>query len=182
MDFSAWLQEKMDEKQLSQSDLARSAGKAGFSISQNQLSRILSRRQQAGVEASIAIAHGLGLPREEIFRARGWLLSEPRIVTKVMPPKLAEVFQLVQGLAPAMQADLGHVFREMLLGMMRAHTGYEGEKQIEKEEPSANQLRLQALSRRIEGMEENLGGAMLERAIGMIESQVELLELTAKNK
>jgi hypothetical protein len=30
----------------------------------------------AGIDSVIAIAHGLGLPREIVFRARGWLTSD----------------------------------------------------------------------------------------------------------
>lgn len=81
MEFSDWLQEQLNKRQWGQNDLRSRMG--DVKISQGQLSRIMTGIRQAGPEACIAIAEAFGLSREEVFRARGWLLSksekEPQI-------------------------------------------------------------------------------------------------------
>lgn len=76
MDFADWLQQQLDERGWNQADLVDTARARGYKITAAQISRILSREQDAGVSACISIAHGLQIPREEVFRQRGWLLLE----------------------------------------------------------------------------------------------------------
>lgn len=76
MDFSEWLHQQLEQRGWSQADLIKTARSRGYMITSAHLSRILNREQGPGVEVAIAIAHGLQLPREEVFRAIGWLRSE----------------------------------------------------------------------------------------------------------
>jgi transcriptional regulator with XRE-family HTH domain len=80
MQFASWLQAEMERRGWDQSELSRRSEAAGYFISHSQLSRILAGDRQAGPDACIAIAHALRIPREEVFRARGWLLREPNMV------------------------------------------------------------------------------------------------------
>ena len=76
-DFAGWLESELKKRGWNQSDLANASRQRGYVVVAPQISRILSREQQAGIDSVIAIAHGLGLPREIVFRARGWLPSLP---------------------------------------------------------------------------------------------------------
>lgn len=95
IDFSTWLQAELDRRSWIQADLLTSAKARGYSITSPQLSRILSREQQAGIDSVIAIAHGLGISREVVFHARGWLLTntpdstyEPDLETRTLMQEL----------------------------------------------------------------------------------------------
>lgn len=77
MTFEKWLQQELDKRGWDQNELAKRSERAGYKISQSQLSRIMSGERQAGPDACIAIAYAFGIPREEVFRMRGWLLREP---------------------------------------------------------------------------------------------------------
>ncbi len=74
MTFSEWLKKELSERNWSQLDLLNRMG--DYQISQAQLSRILSGAREASAEVCIGIAHALKMPREEIFRIRGWLLYD----------------------------------------------------------------------------------------------------------
>lgn len=96
MEFPSWLQHELAKREMDQSELARRAKQAGYPIARNTISRIISGDRDAGPDACIAIAYGLGLPREEVFRARGWLLREPE---QIVPPGAApEVVSLINRL------------------------------------------------------------------------------------
>ena len=85
MDFSKWLQEQLDKRGWNQRDLVRHVRQAGYELSPGQLSRIINRTREANPEACIGIAHALGISREEVFRARGWLFTEEFSSTKIDP-------------------------------------------------------------------------------------------------
>lgn len=68
--FHEWLQGEMEKRGLDQAELARRA-----ELTSGTVSNVLNGNRQAGPDFCIAIARALGLPREEVFRARGWLLS-----------------------------------------------------------------------------------------------------------
>ena len=96
MEFISWLLGQLNQRGWSQRDLARAARQAGYKLASGQLSYILSGTRQAGPEACIAIAAGLGVSREEVFRARGWLLEEPQ---QVIPPQATpDVIKLIRDL------------------------------------------------------------------------------------
>ena len=71
MYFANWLQQQLNEREWSHSDLARRCN-----VTPAQISRVIAGSRGAGPDLCIAIAKGLNLPREEVFKARGWLLSE----------------------------------------------------------------------------------------------------------
>jgi transcriptional regulator with XRE-family HTH domain len=72
MDFADWLRKELDLRKWSYAELARRS-----SVKTAQISRVANGSLGAGPDLCIAIAKGLNFPREEVFRARGWLLSEP---------------------------------------------------------------------------------------------------------
>lgn len=72
MHFSDWLREEIYKRNMNNAELARLSG-----VTTAQISRIVAGTRGAGPDACIAIAKGLQLPREEVFRARGWLLAQP---------------------------------------------------------------------------------------------------------
>lgn len=73
-DFPTWVNEQLRERQWSEADLSAKARERGYRLESSHLNRILNRERGAGVQTVISIAHGLGVSREEAFRARGWLL------------------------------------------------------------------------------------------------------------
>ena len=77
MEFASWLENQLNKRSWSQRELVRRSKMSGHKISQGQLSHIINGTREAGPEACIAIAYALGVPREEVFQARGWLLSKP---------------------------------------------------------------------------------------------------------
>ncbi len=124
-DFPAWLETELERRGIDQSELARRASSAGYKIAPNTVSRILNRERDAGVEACIAIAAGLGISREEVFRERGWLLRAPeQVITPDLDPRSVKVLRDLQSLsgqlldrALAAVAALLDSYRE-LQGMM----------------------------------------------------------------
>lgn len=68
IDFPNWLQDELNERGWSQSDLARESG-----IMPASISRILQGTRNPGPEACTAIANALGFPVETIFRVAGLL-------------------------------------------------------------------------------------------------------------
>lgn len=86
MTFSEWLENELKKRAWSQREVVRRSKGFGYKISSGQLSHIISGTRQAGPDACIAIAHALGVSREEVFRARGWLLGtffDPGIDSRV---------------------------------------------------------------------------------------------------
>ncbi|MCZ7570759.1 MAG: hypothetical protein M5U01_19540 [Ardenticatenaceae bacterium] len=101
MDFVHWLQQELVQRGWTQADLVKSAKSRGYPLTSAQLSRILSREQEAGMSSVIAIAHGFDLPREEVFRARGWLLSEPeKIIRSDIDPRVVQLAEEINRLPP----------------------------------------------------------------------------------
>ena len=107
MVFSKWLQQQLNERGWSQSALKRRLKQAGYSVSQGQLSHIINGTREANPDFCIGVAHVLGLPREEVFRIRGWLQKEPQKMfdpeadprlellstrIKAWPPRLRETY------------------------------------------------------------------------------------------
>lgn len=71
MDFATWLEQELNKRDWTYTELARRSG-----VAPAQISRIANGSRGAGPDLCIAMAKGLDLPREEVFRARGWLLYE----------------------------------------------------------------------------------------------------------
>lgn len=96
MDFAQWLEIKLNKRGWGASDLAKAGKNAGYKISRGQFSHIINGTRYAGPEACIAIAHALELPREEVFRARGWLL--PHSPGHQLDPRAEELARKVSAL------------------------------------------------------------------------------------
>mgnify|MGYP000704688879 CR=1 FL=1 len=118
MDFASWLQNELTKREWDQYEILRRAKMSGYRISHAQVSRIINGTRKAGPDACIVIAHALGVPREDVFRARGWLQepSDPQQSTVLSPP-IVEVINLLKGLpqgtqelvAPSLKAHLDTV-------------------------------------------------------------------------
>lgn len=102
-DFATWLQSELTHRAWIQADLLQSAKSRGYPLTSPQLSRILSREQQAGIESVIAIAHGLGLSRETVFRARGWLLPDNNASEYDLDQTTLNLMQDLEALPPALR-------------------------------------------------------------------------------
>lgn len=85
MDFSHWLQQQLDQRGWLQAELVNRAKQKGLRLTSAQVSRVLNREQKAGIKTCLAIAEALDIPREEVFRARGWLLPLPenQVITRL---------------------------------------------------------------------------------------------------
>lgn len=62
--FGAWLLNKLQEKNMSQSELARRS-----SLSEGTISNIISSSRGTGIDSIEAIAHALRIPPDEVFLA-----------------------------------------------------------------------------------------------------------------
>lgn len=83
--FPEWLLEQMDERGWKQADLARAAN-----LDTAVISNIINRKRKAGEVVCSAIARGLNLPPETVFRIAGLLPPAP----VNQPPDLLQIIQL----------------------------------------------------------------------------------------
>ncbi len=98
-----------------QHDIVKRSKMAGFPISQGHLSRIINRTREAGAEACISIAYGLNLPREEVFRARGFLLKEPEAVVPAgTDPRITEIATRLDRIPPELLEQVYEVVVSLL--------------------------------------------------------------------
>ncbi len=114
VNFGTWLQLELDRRGWGPGDLLEQSRQRGYPLSRVQLWRIINNERKAGPDACIAIAAGLGIAREEVFRARGWLLREPEklIEPDKDDPRLVELVHLIQ--------DLPDLARDHVLDAWRA--------------------------------------------------------------
>jgi transcriptional regulator with XRE-family HTH domain len=117
MNFSKWLNQELTKRNWTHQNLSQHALLAGYKISRVQITNILNMRRNAGPEACIAIAYALNIPREEVFRARGWLLRRPE---EVVPPSASPgAAQVIRELT-ALPLEEQEAVSEALAGMLRA--------------------------------------------------------------
>ncbi len=121
MEFFHWLQEELNKRNWSQRDLVKNSQLSGYPISQAQLSRIMTGGRQAGPEACIAIAHALGVSREEVFKARGWLFDDSSLKMEI-DPRTERLAREVSILPPPSRELILDVI-EPLLSSVRKFTG-----------------------------------------------------------
>lgn len=91
MDFTMWLQNKMDEHGWNQSQLAQRSG-----ISQGQIAHILAGKREPGPKVCRAFARAMNLPEEEVFRAAGLLSNN----NGDRPPTLGEWIHIFMTATP----------------------------------------------------------------------------------
>jgi transcriptional regulator with XRE-family HTH domain len=72
--FGNWLVERLKEKNISQSELARMAG-----ISKGTISNLVNGTKGAGQDSLTAIAHALRLPPELVFEKAGLFPPKPEL-------------------------------------------------------------------------------------------------------
>lgn len=115
MDFSQWLNNELEKRGMTKTELARRSRKSGHQISRTQITFILNGSRQAGPDACIAIAHALELPREEVFRARGWLLREPaEVVPPNATPSAAKLIRTLTNLDNQSQTKIAEVLQNQV--------------------------------------------------------------------
>ncbi len=98
MDFADWLQRELNKREWSHAELARRSG-----VQTSQISRVINRSRRAGPDLCIAIAGGLELPREEVFRARGWLEYLPETSELKLSPETVRVAVHIESLSPPLR-------------------------------------------------------------------------------
>lgn len=72
VDFPRWLNKQIEDRGLSQAQLARLAG-----VTRSAINGILTESRGAGPDVLLAIARALKLPPETVFRAAGLLPPRP---------------------------------------------------------------------------------------------------------
>ena len=70
--FGEWLIAQLDDRKMTQADLAREAG-----VSRAAVSDVISGRRQVGTELATSIAKAFKLPVEQVYRAAGLLPPAP---------------------------------------------------------------------------------------------------------
>lgn len=68
MDFVTWLESELDKRDWSQSDLSRKGD-----LTTAQISRVMTRQQNAGKAFLVGVAKAFRIPLEEVYRAAGEL-------------------------------------------------------------------------------------------------------------
>jgi transcriptional regulator with XRE-family HTH domain len=96
--FSDWLFTQMQEKDWSQSDLARNAG-----VTRTAISDVLSGRRKPGPDLCSSIAIALELPPEQVFRVAGIL---PSTTSDDWADKMAHRISLLTGSRRSMAEKL----------------------------------------------------------------------------
>lgn len=89
IDFSEWLLEQIKIRDISQSDLARASG-----LSRATISDLINRKRLSPDQTTLnAIAQGLDLPPDTIYRAAGLLppIPERRLAEEIALYKLSEL-------------------------------------------------------------------------------------------
>lgn len=106
MDFPVWLQSELNRRGWDQAELARRSG-----ITKAQISRVMVGDRSAGVEFCIAVATALRISRDEVFRARGWLLrTSPSVVPPGTHPRIERVVEQINSLPMEIQETLSETF------------------------------------------------------------------------
>lgn len=96
IEFTQWLQNQLDTRAWDHAELARRSG-----LTKGGISHIMNGTRNASPDVCIAIARALGLSREEIFRARGYLRHEPQIVFPPdFDPRLEAIGKAINDLPP----------------------------------------------------------------------------------
>ena len=111
MEFAQWLQNQLNQRGWSQTDLVRRSEAIGHKISQSQLSNVLLKRRQAGPETCISVARALELSNDEVFRARGWL---PAPKNDEIDPRAERLARRVSALPPRSREIALNAFEPML--------------------------------------------------------------------
>ncbi len=83
----------MDERGWNAAELARRT-----EIARGPISGILNGLRNPGPDLCIAIAKGLNVPRSEVFKARGWLLSEPQNQILEVDPRVEKLAHEINAL------------------------------------------------------------------------------------
>lgn len=91
-EFSEWLEQQLSLRNWRPADLARAAG-----LSNATITRILNGDRRAGPDMANAIALGLGLPPDLVFRRAGLLPPQPG---PERDPTLQELLEIMRNLSP----------------------------------------------------------------------------------
>jgi transcriptional regulator with XRE-family HTH domain len=96
VEFTDWLRAELEKRAWDQSELARR-----MQSHPGTVGNVLNGNRQAGPDFCIAVARALGMPREEVFRARGWLLRNPQdSLAPDADPRVNAMWQTVNQMPP----------------------------------------------------------------------------------
>ena len=109
--FSEWLQNEMNERRISQSELARLSG-----LNRAIISKVVNSETEPTVNTIEALARGLGLPPEHVF------LAVISVQAHESDPLASEAAHLV-GLLPEEQKQIAVDYIRFLLEMEEKRRG-----------------------------------------------------------
>lgn len=111
MEFSNWLQDELNKRGWDHAELVRRTG-----LSSGGVSHVMNGDRKAGPDFCIAVARAFGISREEVFRARGWLIREPeQVISPLAPPRVIDHMERLINYPP--------VIRDLLLDAYDAVEG-----------------------------------------------------------
>lgn len=96
--FVEWLEEELAARGWKPADLARASG-----LSTGTLSMIWTGSRRPGVDVATAIAAGLDLPAETVFRRAGLL---PPLTTPERDPVIQELLDVARNMSPEDRKEL----------------------------------------------------------------------------
>jgi len=99
--FSDWLQAEMDNRGLTQAELARLAG-----VTRSAINGVLTGNRGPGNDLCVAISRALKLPPELVFRKAGLLPPVPQITEYT-----EEILHLINKLPPEDQEEILELLR-----------------------------------------------------------------------
>jgi transcriptional regulator with XRE-family HTH domain len=108
VEFAEWLQDQLNQRGLTQTDLARRTG-----IGNSQISRIVRMERGVGPESAKAIARAFGIKPEVVFRKAGLLPPAPEQPTE-QSPDILEMIRLYNDLEDADQQEVLAIIRTIV--------------------------------------------------------------------
>ena len=100
-DFGNWLLSELNIRKMTQMELSKASG-----ITPAQISRIISGSRGAGEKTLNAIARGLDIPAETVFRAAGFLPEKKKSSSDV-----DEIMHLLNQLSPGERQEIEDLIR-----------------------------------------------------------------------
>lgn len=109
-DFALWVRAEMNGRGWTGSDLARR-----MNSDPGTVGNVINGNRGAGPAFCIALAQALGVPREVVFRAPGWLLYTPQpLVAPNLPHPVMRMVDTVRHLPPRAQDEVLAVWARIL--------------------------------------------------------------------
>lgn len=137
MEFTEWLRAELEKRGWDQSEFARR-----MESHPGTVGNVLNGNRQAGPDFCIGVARALGLPREEVFRARGWLLREPeQVVAPLAPPRAISLVERLINYPPEVRDLVLDAYEAVEEAVTQSAGLKERAQGTKNEEPSSSIMR-----------------------------------------